>query len=106
MSLQEIKEFLLGITLNTYHQEAWQQHDTYIVWAEDMESGAVHGDNRKIKQMLDVTIDVFTKDEYPEIIPRLQQAFNDEGIPFELLSIQYESDTKYTHYEYLIQAVM
>lgn len=106
MKLKEIRDFLLGVTLNVYHQEAWQQHDTYIVWAEDMESGAVHGDNRKIKQVLDVTIDVFTKDEYPEIIPRLQQAFNDEGIPFELLSIQYEPDTKYTHYEYLIQAVM
>ena len=106
MKLKEIRDFLLGVTLNVYHQEAWQQHDTYIVWAEDMESGAVHGDNRKIKQVLDVTIDVFTKDEYPEIIPRLQQAFNDEGIPFELLSIQYESDTRYTHYEYLIQAVL
>lgn len=106
MTLKEIKEFLLDITLNTYHQEAWQQHDTYIVWAEDGESGAVHGDNRKVKQILDVTIDVFTKDEYPEIIERLQNAFNDKGIPFELLSIQYEPDTKYTHYEYLIQAVV
>lgn len=106
MSLKEIKDFLLGITLNTFHQEAWQQPDTYIVWAEDSESGAVHGDNRKIKQILDVTVDVFTKEEYPEIITRLQDAFNDKGIPFELLSIQYESDTKYTHYEYLIQAVV
>lgn len=106
MSLQEIKDFLLGITLNTFHQEAWQQPDTYIVWAEDGESGAVHGDDRKLEQILDVTIDVFTRDEYPEIIERLQQAFNDQGISFELLSIQYEASTKYTHYEYLIQAVI
>lgn len=106
MNLQEIKTFLLGITLNTFHQEAWQQPNTYIVWAEDGESGAVHGDNRKVKQILDVTIDVFTKDEYPAIVTQLQQAFNDNGIPFELLSIQYEKETKYTHYEYLIQAVV
>ena len=66
MSLQEIKTFTRN-NPNTYHQEAWQQHDTYIVWAEDMESGAVHGDNRKVKQILDVTIDVFTKDEYPKL---------------------------------------
>ena len=106
MSLQEIKKFLLDITLNTYHQEAWQQPDTYIVWAEDGESDAVHADNRKEIQILDVTIDVFTKEEYPEIITRLQDAFNDKGIPFKLLSKQYESETKYTHYEYLIQAVV
>lgn len=106
MKLQEIRDFLLGITLNVYHYKAWQQPDTYIVWAEDTESDAVHGDNRKVKQILDVTIDVFTKDEYNPIIEQLQEAFNDRGIPFELLSIQYEDDTNYIHYEYLIQAVI
>ena len=106
MKLKEIRDFLLGITLNTYHYKAWQQPDTYIVWAEDGESDAVHGDNRKQKQILDVTIDVFTKTEYDPIIEQLQQAFNDRGIPFELLSVQYEDDTGYIHYEYLIQAVI
>lgn len=106
MKLQEIKGFLQGITLNAYHQQAGEQKDTYIVWQEDGESDAVHADNRKEIQILDVTIDVFTKEEFPEIIERLQNAFNDNGIPFELLSIQYEIDTKYTHYEYLIQAVV
>ena len=106
MKLKEIRDFLLGITLNTYHYKAWQQPDTYIVWAEDGESDAVHGDNRKEKQILDVTIDVFTKTEYDPLIEQLQQAFNDRGIPFELLSIQYEDDTGYIHYEYLIQAVI
>ncbi len=106
MKLQEIRDFLLEITLNVYHYKAWQQHDTYIVWAEDTEADAVHGDNRKVKQILDVTIDVFTKTEYDPIIEQLQQAFNDRGIPFELLSIQYEDDTGYIHYEYLIQAVI
>ena len=106
MKLKEIRDFLLEITLNVYHYKAWKQHDTYIVWAEDGEAGAVHADNRKQKQILDVTIDVFTKTEYDPIIEQLQQAFNDQGIPFELLSIQYEDDTGYIHYEYLIQAVV
>lgn len=106
MNLKEIRDFLLEITLNVYHYKAWKQHDTYIVWAEDGETDAVHGDNRKEKQILDVTIDVFTKTEYDPLIEQLQQAFNDRGIPFELLSIQYEDDTGYIHYEYLIQAVV
>lgn len=97
---------LLEVTPNSYHQEAWQQSDEYIVWAEDSENGAVYADNRKQMQILDVTIDVYTKEEYPKIVERLQQAFNDNEIPYKLLSIQYEKDTKYTHYEYLIQAVM
>lgn len=106
MSLEEIRDFLLSITLNTYHYKAKAQPDTYIVWAEDGEAGAIHGDNRKLAQILDVTIDVFTRDEYPEIIKALQDGFNDKGVPFELLNIQYEEDTEYTHYEYLIQAVI
>ena len=109
MKLQEIRDFLLTITLNTFHYEAWPTstpYPSYIVWAEDGESGAEHGDNRKQKQILDVTIDLFTKKEYDPLIEQLQQAFNDKGIPFELLSIQYETATGYIHYEYLIQAVV
>ena len=106
MNLDEIKKLLLSVTLNTYHQWADTDADEYIVWAEDSEAGAVHADNRKELQILDVTVDVFTKEEYPDIINRLQNAFNDAELPFELLSVQYEQDTGYTHYEYLVQAVV
>lgn len=106
MTLEEIKELLLSVTTNTYHQDASTEEDEYIVWAEDGESDAVHADNRKILQVLDVTVDVFTRSEYPEIIKRLQDAFNEAELPFELLSIQHERNTGYTHYEYLIQAVI
>ena len=106
MNLDEIKNLLLSVTLNVFHQWADTDADEYIVWTEDSESGAVHADNRKELQILDVTIDVFTKDEYPDIIKRLQNAFNEAELPFELLSIQYEQDTGYTHYEYLVQAVV
>jgi len=106
MSLDEIKNLLLTVTINVYHQWAETDADEYIVWAEDGESGAVHADNRKEIQILDVTVDVFTKHEYPDIITRLQNAFNEAKLPFELLSTQYETDTGYTHYEYLVQAVV
>ena len=70
MTLKEIKDFLLTITPNSFHLEAWEQSYEYIVWAEDSESDAIHSDNQK-QIHLDVTIDVFTRDEYPEIIARL-----------------------------------
>lgn len=104
MTLKEIRDMLFEVTPNSFHQEAWQQTDEYIVWAEDSEADAVHTDNQKQVQILDVTVDVFTKNEYPEIIDKLQSKFNEKKIPWQLLSIQYEEDTKYTHYEYLIQA--
>lgn len=106
MTLKEIRDLLLEVTPNSFHQEAREQSDEYIVWAEDSESDAIHSDNQKQTLILDVTIDVFTRDEYPEIIARLHKGFNEKEIPFKLLSIQYETDTKYTHYEYLIQAVI
>lgn len=106
MNLDEIKKLLLSVTLNTYHQWADTDADEYIVWAEDSESDAVHADNRKELQVLDVTVDVFTRKEYPDIIKRLQNAFNEAGQPFKLLSIQYEEKTGYTHYEYLTKAVV
>lgn len=106
MNLDEIKNLLLSVTLNVFHQWADTDADEYIVWAEDSEAAAVHADNRKELQVLDVTVDVFTREEYPDIIKRLQNAFNEAELPFELLSIQYEQDTGYTHYEYLVQAVV
>ena len=106
MNLDEIKNLLLSVTLNVFHQWANTDADEYIVWAEDSEDDAVHADNRKELQVLDVTVDVFTREEYPDIIKRLQNAFNEAELPFELLSIQYEQDTGYTHYEYLVQAVV
>lgn len=106
MNLDEIKNLLLSVTLNVFHQWADTDADEYIVWAEDSEAAAVHADNRKELQVLDVTVDVFTREEYPDIIKRLQNAFNEAELPFELLSIQYEPDTQFTHYEYLVQAVI
>lgn len=106
MTLEEIKELLLEVTPNSYHYEAWEQKDTYIVWAEDSENGSIHADNQKKILIVDVTIDVFTKEEFPEITEQLKDKLNEKKIPFMLLSIQYEEDTEYTHYEYLIQGVM
>lgn len=106
MTLKEIRDLLLEVTPNSFHQEAWQQSDEYIVWAEDSENGSIHADNQKQVLMVDVTIDVFTKEEYPEIVTDLHDKLNEHEVPFKLLSIQYEEDTTYTHYEYLIQGVL
>lgn len=106
MTLEEIKNLLLDITPNAYHFEAWEQPDTYIVWAEDNEADSIHSDDKKQILMVDVTIDVFTKEEFPEIVKELKEKLNEKNVPFNLLSIQYEEDTKYTQYEFLIQGVM
>lgn len=106
MSLDEIKNMLLEVTPNVHHYKAWKESESYIVWAEDGESSSTHADNKKLLQVLDVTIDLFTRMENDPLIGQLQQAFNDREIPFELLSVQFEDDTSYIHYEYLIQAVI
>lgn len=106
MTLFEIKEMLLTVTPNVFHFEAVGQSGNYIVWAEDSEAQSVHSENQKQILVVDVTVDLYTKDEYSPLLTDLKETFNEYGVPFRLLSIQHESDTKYIHYEFLIQGVI
>lgn len=106
MTLSKIRDLMLEITPNAYHYKAWEQPDTYIVWAEDSESDSIHADNKKQILLVDVTIDVYSKNEYDPIVLAVKEKLNEKEIPFRMLSIQYEEGTGYIHYEFLIQGAI
>jgi hypothetical protein len=61
--LNQVRNALLSVMENVGHYEALNQTDKYIVWAEDGEGSSVEGDNRKLEQSIQGTIDYYTKSE-------------------------------------------
>lgn len=104
--LNNVKNALL--TLKTNYPEASISHFTalrkvapYIVWAEDSEASSVEGDDHKVQQAIQGTIDLFTKTEGDALIDAIQDALITARISFYLNSVQYEDDTQYIHYEWV-----
>ena len=99
--IRQIEEILLTITDKVYHYEAMDSPDQYIVWAEEMEVSSVEGDDRKINQSIQGTIDYFTKSDWDENVEKIQKALKENCISFYLNSVQIEEDTGYQHYEWV-----
>lgn len=100
-----IPETLLKVTSNVGHYKELKKTDKYIVWAEESEGSSVEGDNHKVNQSIQGTIDYFTKDEFDENIDKIQQELINSDISFYLNSIQYEDPDEggagYIHYEWV-----
>lgn len=100
-----IPETLLKVTRNVGHYKELEKTDKYIVWAEDSEGSSVEGDNHKVNQSIQGTIDYFTKNEFDENIDKIQQELINADISFYLNSIQYEDPDEggagYIHYEWV-----
>lgn len=103
--LKIIPEILKTVTDDVFHYEAMQQPDKYIVWAEDSEGDSVEGDDRKINQSIQGTIDYFTKEDMDEDVDKIQDALTASCISFYLNSVQYEpadeGGTSVIHYEWV-----
>ena len=107
MKLSDLKDLLLTIGVDVFHYYATQpqQSDKYIVWAEDGEADSTSGDNKKIDQVLQGTIDYFTKTEFDPNVEVIQEKLNSAEISWRLNSIQYEEDTGYIHYEWVWELI-
>lgn len=105
--LQIIPETLLSVTENVFHYTAINQTDKYIVWAEDSEGSSVEGDNTKINQSIEGTIDYYTSEEFDENVDKIQDSLKEACISFYLNSVQYESidesGTGKIHYEWVFE---
>lgn len=105
MKLSDLRDSLLEITPDVFHYEATQKKDKYIVWSEDNESDSGHADNKKTIQVIQGTIDYFTRIEFDDNVALIQQKLNSIDIAWRLNSIQHERDTKFIHYEWVFEFV-
>lgn len=100
--ISRIRDALLSVTDNVGHYEALNVLDKYLVWAEDAEADSVHADNQKDIQVIQGTVDYFTKEDGDPNVERVQKALaGAEGVVYQLNSVQYEEETGYIHYEWL-----
>ena len=101
--LKTIKDTLMKVSNNVGHYEVKDKTDKYIVWAEDAEGSSVEGDNRKINQSIQGTIDYYTKDDMDETVDKIQAELTAACISFYLNSVQYEEETEFIHYEWVFE---
>jgi hypothetical protein len=105
MKLSDIRDALLEVIPDVFHYEAYAKPNKYIVWAEDTEAYAGYGDNKKTTQVIQGTIDYFTKEEYDSNVKLIQEKLNSIELAWSLNSIQYEEDTKFIHYEWVFELI-
>lgn len=103
MTLADVKNTLLGVLPGKVHHHiaATGAEPPYIVWAEDGQSDSLHGDEIMTDQVIEGTIDLFSKIEYDPLFAEIQTALNEAGIPFRLNYSGYETDTKLFHNEWV-----
>lgn len=106
MKLSDLRDLLLTVIPEVYHYEASSQSDKYIVWAEDGEAGSNNADDEKIDQVIQGTIDYFTKTEFDSNFELIQEKLNSVDIAWKLNSIQYEEMTGYIHYEWVWEMII
>ena len=103
MKLSDIRDALLEVIPDVFHYEAWAKPDKYIVWAEDNEASSLNADNKKQEQVLEGTVDYFTKTEYDPNFKLIQSKLNAIDISWKLNSVQHEEETGYIHYEWVFE---
>lgn len=105
MKLQDLRDLLLAVTPNVFHYDASGQTGNYIVWAEDGEGASGHADGQKTTQVIQGTIDYFTRTEFDPVVDEIQDKLNSVDIAWRLNSIQHEKDTGYIHFEWVWEMV-
>ena len=101
MQLDQIKNALLTIGVPVSHYTAVKKPDRYIVWAEYGQAEPAWADDRLIGQVIQGTVDYFTRTERDQNTSRIQNAMNEAEISFSLNSVQREEETGYIHYEWV-----
>jgi hypothetical protein len=104
---QKIRDALSTIeNLKCYHlMKPASVTAPYAVWQEDAEGQSHYSDNVKSEQVLQATIDYYTRSEYDAMTDSIQAALNCEDISWTLNSFQYEDETKLLHYEWLVKVI-
>ncbi|NLD81171.1 MAG: hypothetical protein GX642_08405 [Smithella sp.] len=105
MNIDTIPAALLTVGVPVSHYTASKQPDKYIVWAEDGQADSLWSDGRMQEQVVQGTIDYFTKTENDPKVAVIPNALIDADISFRLNSVQFEDETKYIHYEWIFEVV-
>lgn len=73
----------------------------YLVWQEQGEGNSLNTDNHKTEQVIEGTVDYFTKKEFDETVDAIQEILDEaENVGWALTSVMYEDETNLIHYSW------
>lgn len=103
--MDELRQALLS-TGYPFSHYGWAEapNGTYGVYAEDS-ARSVWGSGTMTNQLLQGTVDLFTKDDTDVPRETVQAALSGVNMAWYLNSIQFEEDTGYIHYEWVFEVV-
>lgn len=102
-TLTEIYEALNAISgLKVFHYAKPEKTKApYLVWTETGEGDSFYADMKKAELVLQGDCDYFTQTEFDENIDAINDALNGiANLRWQILSVQYEDDTKLIHYQW------
>ena len=105
MKISKFKQLLVSCCIATYHLEANEESEDFIVWHEVSESG-LHSDNQRKSETAIIAVDYFTKKEYPEVPDKLKKTFRENGIAFRGPEIIYDQAAKRSHYAFTVELII
>lgn len=103
--LAAVETVLLSVSDNVGHFFPIDGTKTHIVYAEDTEASSQSGDNHKLAQAVQGTIDLYARPDDVGMADQIQAALDKSRISFSLNSVLFEDDqkTQYIHYEWLFE---
>lgn len=102
MNLQKLSEALVGVGVPVYHFRAPSGTKApYLIWGEDGSGQNLHADGALEGQVIQGTVDLFTRTACDPLAEGVQGALTGAELPWRLNSIQYEEDTGLIHYEWV-----
>lgn len=103
MTLQQFKNILTGINgVSVYHKTAAKAANNYIVWAE-VGKVRLSGNCKTSEAVYRYAVDFYTLAEYSATPETIERALEAGGCVITDLAIDYETDTKLTHYAYTVE---
>lgn len=99
--LKKFAELLRYTSTNEiYHYDATGgKGDRYIVWQEE-ESDSLFLDNQHDEIVIKGSLDIYTKIEFDDLVDEIIDLFNANGISFNIINIEYETNSSYIHYSF------
>ena len=101
-----IDELVAALTATNYPcaHFAWARAPAgdYIVYGEDG-LNRLAGDDRSAEKALVVYVDLFTRDDSETPRETVENALDGIAVAWYLNTVQYEEDTRYIHYEWVVE---
>ena len=57
-------------------------------------------DNQHDEIVIKGSLDIYTKVEFDDLVDEVIDLFNGNGVPFNIINIEYETNSSYIHYSF------